>query len=79
MLEKIHYATATSSSSSYHNTILKLIEDCKNEPNKDKKIKMLNQINSKLLKSDQLKIPIQLTNDYIYMALYDIEAKLLLD
>lgn len=78
MLEKIYYATATSSSS-YHDTILKLIEDCKNEPNKDKKIKMLNQINSKLLKSDQLKIPIQLTNDYIYMALHDIEAKLLLD
>ena len=78
MLEKISYATATSSSS-HHNTILKLIEDCKNEPNKDKKIKMLNQINSKLLKPDQLKIPIQLTNDYIYMALHDIEAKLLLD
>jgi hypothetical protein len=46
-----------SSSASYHNIILKL-EDCRNEPHRDKRVKMLNQINSMLLKSDQLCIPL---------------------
>ena len=69
-------------SSSYQNTISELIEDCKNEPNKDKRIEILNRINSNLLKPDQLKMTLsttsQLTNNHIDKALCNIEEKLLL-
>ena len=67
-----------SSSSSYHNIILKLIEDCRNESHKDKRIKILNQINSMLLKSDQLSMPSQFTSEYLNVALHKIEGSLLL-
>jgi hypothetical protein len=43
-------AARSSSSSLYYNTILKLIEGCREEPDKDKRDKMLNQINSMLLR-----------------------------
>jgi hypothetical protein len=43
---------------------LKLIEACREEPDKDKRIEMLNQINSALLKSDQLDMQSQLTSKY---------------
>jgi hypothetical protein len=61
MLKKI---THLARSSSYRDVISKLIEDCRNESNKDKRIEMLNQINSMLLKSDQLIIPSQITSEY---------------
>jgi hypothetical protein len=67
-----------SSSASYHNIILKLVEDCRNEPHRDKRVKMLNQINSMLLKSDQLCIPSQFTSEYLNVALHKVEGSLLL-
>jgi hypothetical protein len=69
---------ARSSSPSYYNIILKLIEACRREPDKDKRIEMLNQINSMLLKSDQLSMPSQVTSEYLIVALRKIEASLLL-
>jgi hypothetical protein len=59
-----------------------LITNCKNEPNKDKRIEILNRINSTLLAPDQLNIdqisPLSLTNNHIDILLNRIEAKLML-
>jgi hypothetical protein len=71
--------TKTTASSSYQKLLSKLIDDCKNEPNIDKRIEILNDINSRLLEPDQVKIPSELTDDYIDVALHKIQAKLLLD
>ena len=76
MLKKVNHTAR--SSSSYHNIISKLLEDCRKESNKDKRIDMLNQINSMLLKSDQLIIPSQFTDEYINLVLHKVEGKLLL-
>jgi hypothetical protein len=57
---------------------LKLIEGCREEPDKDKRDKMLNQINSMLLRWDQLSIPSQFTSEYVNVALHKIEGSLLL-
>lgn len=68
-------------SSSYQNVISKLIEDCKKEPNKDKRIEILNRINSNLLKPDQLKLTLlssHLTNDNIDKLLHMLKGKFLL-
>jgi predicted DNA-binding protein (UPF0278 family) len=54
-----------------------LIEECKNEPEINRKIEILYSINSMLPKSQQLKIPSLITNDYVSQALYRIEEKLL--
>lgn len=56
---------------------MKLVEECKGELNIDRKIEMLYAINSMLPKSQQLKIPSLITNDYVYQALYRIEEILL--
>ncbi|MRN41951.1 MAG: hypothetical protein FIO02_13065 [Nitrosopumilales archaeon] len=64
----------------YRTTVLQLIENCKNEPNMKKKIQLLYQINSILLKPDQLEIqsvPSLLTNYYINTVLHKIEAAVL--
>jgi hypothetical protein len=58
-------------------SILRMIEECKNELNIDKKIEILYKINSMLPTSEQLKIPSLITNDYVSHALYKIEEKLL--
>lgn len=58
-------------------SILKMIEECKNELNIDKEIEILYNINSMLPTSEQLKIPSLITNDYVSHALYTIEEKLL--
>jgi len=61
----------------YRTSVLQLIEDCKNEPNMDKKIQLLYHINSILLKPDQLQIltiSSLLTNYYINTVLHKIEA-----
>jgi hypothetical protein len=61
----------------YRTTVLQLIEDCKNEPNMDKKIHLLYHINSILLKPDQIQIltiSSLLTNYYINTVLHKIEA-----
>jgi hypothetical protein len=54
-----------------------LIEECKNESDIDRKIEILYSINSMLPKNQQLKIPSLITNDYVNLALYRIEEKLL--
>jgi hypothetical protein len=57
-----------------HNVHMKrLIDECHNEENIDKQIKMLNVLNLTLPTSRQLKIPSLITNDYIHKALSDIE------
>jgi hypothetical protein len=66
--------------------ILELIEKCKNESSMNKKIAILYEINSYLLKSEQLQITPPrsssqqqlLTNNYINTELDRIEAKILL-
>jgi hypothetical protein len=58
--------------------ILKLIEDCKNELNKKKKIEILIEIDSLLLRSDQIDVSSLLTVKQINSALDRIEGKLLL-
>jgi len=60
-----------------HKHVIRLIEECKNETNIDRKIEILYAINLMLPKSQQLKIPSLITNDYIYQALYRIEEMLL--
>jgi hypothetical protein len=54
-----------------------LVEKCKSEPDIDRGIELLYAINSMLPKSQQLKIPSLITNDYVYQALYKIEEMLL--
>jgi len=53
--------------------ISKLIESCRDEQDIDKKIETLYRINSMLPKSQKLKIPSLLTDDYVETALYNIE------
>jgi hypothetical protein len=60
-----------------HVSIMKLLEECKGEPDLDRKIQMLYAINLMLPKSQRLKIPSLITNDYVYQALYRIEEMLL--
>lgn len=74
--KRITRHAARSSSPSYYNIILKLIEACRREPHKDKRIEMLNQINSVLLKSDQLDIESQLTSKHVDIALNKVEGML---
>jgi hypothetical protein len=59
------------------NMILKLIEDCKNELNKKKKIEILKGIDSLLLRSDKIGASSLLTVKQINSALDRIEGKLL--
>jgi hypothetical protein len=54
-------------------SITDLIEECKREPDIDRRIEMLYAINSMLPKSQQLKIPSLITNDYIRHAISKIE------
>ena len=53
--------------------ISKLIESCRGEQDVDKKIQTLYHINSILPKSQKLKIPSLLTDDYVETALYNVE------
>ena len=54
-----------------------LLEECKGEPDIDRRIELLYAINSMLPKTQQLKIPSLITNDYVYQAIYRIEEILL--
>jgi hypothetical protein len=79
-LEKMLIQNNSKIIADYRTSILQLIENCKNEPNMDKKIQLLYQINSILLKPDQLQIqsiPSLLTNYYINTVLHKIEAAVL--
>ena len=56
---------------------MRLLEECKGEPDLDRKIQKLYAINSMLPRSQRLKIPSLITNDYVFQALYKIEEMLL--
>ena len=58
-------------------SILELIEECRNEPDINRRIEILFAINSMLPQSQQLKIPSLITNDYINVVLYRIQETLL--
>ena len=77
-VKRINHPAVKSSTPSYYNIILKLIEACTKDPDKDKRVELLNQINSMLLKSDQLNMPSQFTCEYLNVALHKIEGSLLL-
>jgi hypothetical protein len=53
-------------------TISKLIEQCNNEPDIDKKIQLFYKINYLLPKPYQVNVPSLITDDYIDTALYRI-------
>jgi predicted DNA-binding protein (UPF0278 family) len=60
-----------------HRTIVtKLIEDCYNEPDIDKKVQILCKINSLLPRSYCIDIPSLITDDYVDTALYRIERNI---
>lgn len=60
-----------------HRTIVtKLIEDCYNEPDIDKKVLILYKINSLLPRSYRIDIPSLITDDYVDTALYRIERNI---
>ena len=60
-----------------YTSIAGLLARCKSEPDLYKRIEMLRMINAMLPKSQQLKIPSLITNDYVYQALYRIEEMML--
>ena len=60
----------------YYATIAKLIEDCYEEEDIDKKVQILYKINSLLPKRCSISIPLLITDDYIGTALYRIEENL---
>ena len=57
-------------------TILKLIEECNNEPDTDKKIQLFYRVNSILPSSYQVSIPSLITDDYIDTTLYRIHQNM---
>ena len=59
----------------HHSIIPRLVEDCYNESDIDKKVHILFKINSLLPKSYCIDIPSLITDDYIDTALYQIEKK----
>ncbi|MBV9176170.1 MAG: hypothetical protein JO297_03955 [Nitrososphaeraceae archaeon] len=56
--------------------VTKLIEDCYNEPDIDKKVQILFKINSLLPRSYCIDIPSLITDDYVDTALYRIERNI---
>jgi hypothetical protein len=56
--------------------ISRLIEECNNEVDIDKKIELLYKINSTLPKLSQENLPPLITDDYIDTALYRIYQKM---
>jgi hypothetical protein len=56
--------------------IAKLIEDCYEEQDIDKKVEILYKINSLLPEIERIKIPSLITNDYIDTALYRVEENI---
>jgi hypothetical protein len=66
----------TARSSQYYDTITKLVEDCYAEENVDKKIRILNNINSIIPESCRINVPPLITNDFIDTAVHKIEGVL---
>ena len=63
----------TTTTIQHHVIIAKLVEDCYEEEDIDKKIQILYKINSLLPKTCCIDIPSLITDDYIDTALYRIE------
>ena len=63
-------------SNNQKNTLSKLIEECSNESNIDRKIQLFYNLNSMLPISYQINIPSLLTDDYINIVLYRIHQNL---
>jgi hypothetical protein len=63
----------TSNTTTQYTIIAKLVEDCYEEEDIDKKIQILYKINSLLPKTCCIDIPSLITDDYIDTALYRIE------
>ena len=66
----------TSNTATQYTIIAKLVEDCYEEEDIDKKVQILYKINSLLPKSCRINIPSLITNDYIDTALYKIEKNI---
>jgi predicted DNA-binding protein (UPF0278 family) len=60
-------------------SIFKLIEECNNEPDIDKKIQLFYRINSVLPEKYQINIPSLITDDYIDTVLYRVQQNLWID
>jgi len=61
----------------HHSSIItKLVEDCYNESDIDKKVQILYKINSLLPKTCRIDIPSLITDDYIDTALFQIEKSI---
>jgi hypothetical protein len=60
----------------HSNIIAKLVEDCYNESDIDKKVQMLFKIDSLLPKTYRINIPSLITDDYIGTALFQIEKSM---
>ena len=65
----------TSNTTTQYTIIAKLVEDCYEEEDIDKKVQILYKINSLLPKTCCINIPSLITDDYIDTALYRIEEK----
>jgi predicted DNA-binding protein (UPF0278 family) len=77
MNEMISLQTQEALINSYtRETISKLIEQCTNEPDIDKKIQLFHKINSSLPKQYRVNIPSLITDDYIDTALYRIHQNM---
>jgi len=64
-------------STTIHDSVItKLVEECYNELDVDKKVEILYKINSLLPEPYRIDIPSLITDDYIDSALYRIEKNL---
>ena len=59
-----------------YDTVRKLVTDCYEEEDVDKRVQILYKINSLLPKPYRINIPSLITNDYIGIALYRIEENI---
>ena len=71
-----NYKLGTNITIRHHAIIAKLIEDCYEEKDVDKKVQILHKINSLLPKTCCINIPSLITDDYIGAALYRIEENI---
>lgn len=71
-----NYKLSTNITIRHHAIISKLVEDCYEEEDIDKKVQILYKINSLLPKTCCINIPSLITDDYIDTALYRIEENI---
>ena len=71
----VQQLTTTDTTINY-NTIAKLVSDCYEEEDANKRVQILYKINSILPEMQRIKIPSLIANDYIDIALYKIEENI---